>query len=169
MTNTFKSLAVIFSYLGFVKSQQCYVNGEVFGTFNNVHSSSSYNECLNYCQKESSCTCFTYYEDTKECVEFSNCFSLDETCSTCLSGEKECTQVSLCNVNGKCIGEQIGTITVDKETECLSQCKSTPTCEYYTYRTDNSSCELLKGCSVIEPCPNCHSGQKDCYPWNQGM
>lgn len=158
-----KILVYIFSLTSAVTCQlQCHVEGEVDGTFYDVHAVTSYNECLAFCNADSFCDCFTYYKDINECAEFSVCQSLNATCTNCFSGQHNCTEFYDCDIDGLCNGDLVGISTADTEYDCLSQCEDNPACEYYAYRGDDGSCVLLKDCAVVNPCENCHSGQRDC-------
>lgn len=158
-----ESVLVLFiSLFSFTIAQQCYLRGEIVGTFYDGHAVYSYNECLAYCNNSTYCLCFTYNEMRDECIEFSYCEGLDITCSSCYSGERNCPVELLCNIDGLCNGRLVDYGLVASETECSSQCELNAACEFYAYREDDGTCALLEDCSEIQFCPTCHSGQKGC-------
>ena len=163
-----KFVILLLCCLASAHSQQCHVQGEVVGAINGVHDVTSYNECLNYCQANADCSCFTYYEDRRECQEFSEYNSLDISCSTCISGEPACPEYHNCNIDGLCIGTPVDEVIVDSEAACLSQCKANADCAYYAYQGTDDTCFLLADCSDVFPCTDCHSGERACSISSEG-
>jgi len=48
-------------------------------------------DCRKDCQFDPSCNWFTYYKEARYCQLHRNCTKLDnQTCTDCLSGEKDC-------------------------------------------------------------------------------
>lgn len=46
--------------------------------------------CLEKCKEIADCQWFTFLSDFGACYFFSDCAAIDESCSTCVSGEKRC-------------------------------------------------------------------------------
>ena len=158
----FRLLILSFFWLTPVLCQQCYVLGSVEGIFHDAHVVTSYNECLNYCKNDTDCKCFTYYQDNNDCAEFTFCSALDISCTTCYSGEPECSEEIRCDIDGLCNGVLIELTITESEADCLARCKEVTDCEFYAYRGDDGNCALLEDCSDVFPCGECHSGEKDC-------
>ena len=61
------------------------------------------------------------------------------------------------------MGVSIGTIVgVSDPFECLSHCKDTPDCEWYTSNPGTASCTLYSTCAInVDDCPDCVCGEKD--------
>ena len=47
-------------------------------------------DCLDACQSDPECQWFTYNFPTSACFLFSDCELFDETCSECISGQRNC-------------------------------------------------------------------------------
>ena len=163
-----KVVIFLFYCLASAKSQQCHVQGKVNGVIKLAHVVTSYNECLNYCKADTACTCFTYYEDLGECVEFSEFNSLDTSCMTCISGETACPEFNNCNIDGFCGGTLIDIKIANSEADCLARCQADDNCAFYAYQGTDGSCALLEDCSNVTPCTDCHSGERTCSISSQG-
>ena len=164
-----KVVILSFYFITTAYCQKCHVQGEAEGLLYIGHIAPSYNDCLNLCKDDSFfCSCFTYYEELANCIEFSECFSLDSTCTTCLSGEQDCTEYYQCDIDGLCSGEIIDVSLEGSEADCLALCQSHPRCEFYGYQGQDGTCVLLEDCSNINPCTDCHSGQRSCSISSQG-
>ena len=50
----------------------------------------SENKCLELCQASVSCTWYTFEKTINVCLMFHNCSSIDESCTSCTSGESGC-------------------------------------------------------------------------------
>ena len=153
---------LLLCHLSLVKSQQCYVRGEIQGVFIDGHVADSYNECLSNCNNDAACLYFTYNAMRRECIEFSIYQSLDTGCTNCYSGERDCPTILECNIDGLCSGVLVDYGVVSSENDCLNECKLNPSCQFYAYREDDGTCALLEDCLEITDCQTCHSGQKDC-------
>ena len=149
-------------YLVYANGQQCHIQGEVNGVLDFAHVVTSYNECLDYCKVDPACSCFTHYEDIGECVGFSEYLSLDNTCTTCLSGERDCAEYQDCDIDGFCRGTLVDITIADSEADCLVICQANVNCTYYAYQEQDGSCALLKDCNDVDPCTGCHSGERTC-------
>ena len=72
----------------------CWIGGECKG--NKIHiapSPQSKEECLEECKITFGCKWFTFHQyksPQPACLLFSDCSSIDETCETCISGERRC-------------------------------------------------------------------------------
>ena len=68
-----------------------FVSGECEGhRVSVVIESNSANKCLEHCQAIPECFWFTFLAEFEACYFFSDCNTIDETCTTCVSGEKGC-------------------------------------------------------------------------------
>jgi hypothetical protein len=67
-------------------SEFTYIQGKI----DNSMQVSNKEECLVFCKGDPTCTWFTYFPAAKECFLFSDCPTIDETCTECLSGEFSC-------------------------------------------------------------------------------
>jgi len=47
-----------------------------------------------------------------------------------------------CEISGECTGELIGFSSQNSSAECLSSCKDTDGCTWYTYGPEDEICEL---------------------------
>ncbi len=77
-----------------------------------------------------------------------------------------------CSIPGQCIDSELIKPEVDQdEKSCLSECKSTEECLWYTFDTSNGLCELFKNCVdiSIDECPDCISGRVDCPLYQCGL
>ena len=116
------------------------------------------------CQDNVRCECFTYFQTSNGCSEYSDCESLNQTCSTCLSGLKDCPVQLLCNQQGFCNGHIDGEPEfLPDEEACLDKCKADANCEWYSYNKNTGACTLLRDCPFLDlTCTECSSGQRDC-------
>ena len=73
----------------------CWAQGECEGTIDRVVAASSKEDCLRLCQVEPSCRWFTFYEPSSLCILMKNCPTIDESCTTCVSGERRCKGPSM--------------------------------------------------------------------------
>ena len=50
------------------------------------------------------------------------------------------------------------------EEECLADCKVEPGCQWYTWSSVTSGCDLMDNCDDFDStaCPGCVVGQKEC-------
>ena len=163
-----KALLVLLSILTFnslqTLAQNCSIPGEVDGIVIEVTTVNDYNQCLNTCQLNTRCECFTYYGSNKNCLEYSDCESLNLTCTSCLSGVPGCDALLSCNQQGFCNGHIDGLpIPVADENECLNTCKVDANCKWYVYNSESGDCTLLRDCTFLDStCTTCSSGQKEC-------
>ena len=71
----------------------CWIKGECLGTEVQFLSTQTKEECLEACKNTLACAWFTFRSFKSQepiCQLFSDCSSLDETCETCISGERRC-------------------------------------------------------------------------------
>ena len=109
----------------------CKVPGEVNGIILTSENAADYYECLENCKYGEYCETFTYYETENNCAHFLNATSLDESCTTCVSGNRDCPILSTnCQVRGRCIGNLVKTASLNSEGECLQACKSDDLCKW---------------------------------------
>ena len=76
----------------------CWVEGECKGNEIHVSPSQTKEDCLAECQSTFGCKWFTFRtfkSPQPVCFLFSDCPSIDETCETCISGERRCEQGGL--------------------------------------------------------------------------
>lgn len=154
-------------FLG-INCQQCYLEGKVNGVIHDAHSATSYNDCLNFCKNDTACSWFTFYASENQCAQFSLFDSIDMSCTTCLSGERNCSNILQCDIDGFCNGVLVDLKSADSERDCLILCQDDPRCQYYAYHEDGGSCALLEDCIEVLPCDDCHSGEKSCSITSQG-
>jgi len=129
-------------------------------------------ECRQLCQDTEGCEYLTYFNASGDlfrevCYTFSSC---EETysCQNCASETQWCYAVCGKRFYGV-IGNNLIDVAgdVDSESDCKDICKSTDTCTYYTYFTEDDlhskACVLLS--SLMGPfqnCDTCLTGAVDC-------
>eukprot|EP00095_Tigriopus_kingsejongensis_P009905 maker-scaffold470_size172058-snap-gene-0.38 protein:Tk09905 transcript:maker-scaffold470_size172058-snap-gene-0.38-mRNA-1 annotation:"hypothetical protein" len=114
------------------------------------------------------CEWFTWHSNSELCNMVSGCSTLDDSCTTCTSGENEC-QVDpgsdfQCGVEGECLGSILDTFSDVDVDACLAGCKDNSKCTWYTYYPDRKVCILFQECTFKPgPCSNdCVSGEQGC-------
>ena len=72
--------------------------------------------------------------------------------------------VQECGIPGLCIGVQVGYSIEESENACLSQCRITDDCAWYSFDSNGGLCSLTSNCDEIEECisDNCVHGQREC-------
>ena len=68
----------------------CFVQGQCEGLLDFGLETNSATECLDVCQSFDQCTWFTYKPEVQLCLLYQTCTTLDETCTTCISGQQGC-------------------------------------------------------------------------------
>ena len=68
----------------------CWVRGECEGTIDRVDEVETLEECLDLCKQSTTCRWFTFYEPSSPCILMKDCTTIDESCTSCISGEKRC-------------------------------------------------------------------------------
>ena len=118
-----------------------------------------------------SCAWFTYFQRTSYCQLYKNCFRIDpSSCKECLSGEKDCSAPELkCWVTGQCKEDPFATNITTSSEECLEACQLESDCEWFTFDTKDSSCNLHKKCSSLIGCETCISGNTKCRVTSKGI
>ncbi len=77
-----------------------------------------------------------------------------------------------CSIPGQCIdGELITLESLESEKACLSECRDTEDCAWYTFDNKLNICELFKTCPDVsqDQCPDCLSGESDCSFYQCGL
>ena len=70
---------------------QCWVQGQCQGNLLQTIPAATQEECLDQCKATQGCKWFTFGDDPAPfCLLFHDCPILDETCSSCISGEGRC-------------------------------------------------------------------------------
>lgn len=69
---------------------QCWVPGSCTGTFIFLTDEPSKERCLDACNANAESVWFTFKMDEKVCYLFQDCAELDESCTNCVSGHKDC-------------------------------------------------------------------------------
>jgi len=69
-----------------------------------------------------------------------------------------------CDVPGECIGQLIGFTSQDTSPDCLSTCKGTEGCTWYTFRPEEKICNIMQTCTEVDEdnCESCISGEVEC-------
>jgi len=75
-----------------------------------------------------------------------------------------CISALQCDVPGECVGNLIGFTSQNSSTECLSTCKDTEECTWYTFVGGDNFCSLLQSCTEVneDTCGTCVSGEVAC-------
>ncbi|TRY74816.1 hypothetical protein TCAL_05662 [Tigriopus californicus] len=147
---------------------QCWVVGECLGSNMGVTFTDNKEDCLKACQEATNCEWFTWHSDSKLCNKFSTCPTLDDSCTTCISGENECESDPgsdfQCNVEGECYGDILGTFPNIDGDDCLAECKKNSQCKWYTYYVTQKACLLFGSCDFqAGSCSSqCVSGEQGC-------
>lgn len=130
-------ILAIFTFIifcGYVHSItiDCRVQGLVNGIILKSEPAESYDDCLQNCIDNNYCEVFTYHDTRKDCAHFLNATSFDDTCTDCLSGNRECpfSVPTSCQVVGNCIGDLVTVIPKNSEGECLQSCKLEDRCNW---------------------------------------
>jgi hypothetical protein len=81
---------------------QCWIQGQCEGNLLETEPMSTKEECLQLCKSTKGCNWFTFNNlsdanSASYCILLHDCPRLDETCSSCISGERRCQQ----EANGK--------------------------------------------------------------------
>lgn len=71
-------------------SGECWIPGRCQGVLTNIVQSETKEECLQNCKSASDCTWFTFETSGGTCSQFNSCPTVDDSCSTCVSGESIC-------------------------------------------------------------------------------
>ena len=74
------------------KEPECWIPGECTGVLDHFEAAQSKEECLGLCKSMIGCGWFTFREPSSPCFLFKDCPSIDETCDSCISGERRCKQ-----------------------------------------------------------------------------
>ena len=69
---------------------QCWIRGKCLGTVYHSEMTENGNACLALCKSNAGCAWFTFFGEFSECVLYQDCQSFDESCSRCVSGERNC-------------------------------------------------------------------------------
>ena len=74
-----------------------------------------------------------------------------------------------CGLEGLCVGNMFHNGTVDSPDDCLSDCKSTKDCQWFSFakfnESERPSCYLYYDCATLEvdeSCMSCISGEQRC-------
>ena len=98
-------LSLVISITLTTHAQECHVPGSVNGIYHYSRNSTSYNNCLDLCKTDNDCQCFTYFGTNDDCVEFSDCISINPAaCTNCYSGFSDCPTYLECDIQGLCQG-----------------------------------------------------------------
>jgi hypothetical protein len=62
------------------------------GNFIMADTKNSSADCLKFCQSQEECQWYSYFLDTLDCTLTSDCPIIDDTCSNCVHGQKECEE-----------------------------------------------------------------------------
>ena len=169
-----KKLYIVFAVIACIfgttiRAQECYVPGELNGIYHYSQNATSYNACLDLCKADTECKYFTFNGGTNVCIEYILYTSIDSaTCSICFSGERNCSAIQECNIQGLCQGTYITTLTELSLPQCQETCKNENRCRYFAYNGPYEECTLLESCIDRFNCTGCVSGQKDCPIIGQG-
>ena len=166
------TLLVLLLFISGTEQRECFKKGECKESFQITGSvlDNQY-ECRKACQSSMSCAWFTYFQRTSYCQLYKNCFRIDpSSCKECLSGEKDCSAPELkCWVTGQCKEDPFATNTTTSSEECLEACQLESDCEWFTFDTKDSSCNLHKKCSSLIGCETCISGNTKCRVTSKGI
>jgi len=126
--------------------------------------------CRKECQMNSFCKWFTFFKDTTYCQLYRDCVILDDqSCSDCLSGEKDCSPPEIkCGLTGKCRGEAFSTKSAQTTDECLKLCQAEASCNWFTFYGKQQSCHLFTSCNNLDGCDACVSGNSKCSAESRG-
>ena len=125
-------IGLVTSYVAGQDPIGCHVQGDITGIVLKSEHVVDYNECLQNCKQDPNCSVFTYDDDFKDCAHFLNATFLDDSCTTCISGNRDCQlyQASNCQIEGRCIGELVSVMPKTSEGECLQSCKQDDSCKW---------------------------------------
>jgi hypothetical protein len=69
----------------------------------------------------------------------------------------------VCDVQGSCTNDAFHSELIESADECLLLCNSFDSCEWFTFVTALSECQLRDSCPTIdETCSSCISGERGC-------
>lgn len=94
----------------------CDQTGEcLHATIVGAHIEDTYNQCLDICRdNDEFCRYFTHDDMTKDCILYLDCPQFDSnSCSSCKTGQPNCTSQYTCFESGFCVGVSVGHETVD--------------------------------------------------------
>ncbi len=158
-----------------VKEKQCFVPGECTqGLHVDFQWAKDQNECLSLCNDNFMCRWFTFYPTTSTCQLFVTCGTIETSqCHKCVTGQRDCIPVEpLCFISGKCIGNVVKTEQgVSRKDDCLSACKTTKTCSWFTFYSKLSTCVLMRNCIIQDATEGevCLYGQAACQPKRKNL
>lgn len=103
----------------------------------------------------------------QQCLQFSNCITLDESCQNCYSGQRECYDNNAGNcttINGCCQGTSIDYSSAQDANECKEKCEASSDCEWFSFNVAQKFCVLLRDCPSVtnEDQDICTSGSVNC-------
>ena len=90
---------------------------------------------------------------------------IDASCTTCRSGEKGCTEIDdlICDRSGICDGNFVGITKTNSAQGCLSACKNTAGCGWFSFDGSVNDCLMTENClDLVETCAECVNGQVNC-------
>lgn len=141
---------------------QCW-QGSVTASF----ASQGFEHCLQTCKNQTNCQWATLYHG-QQCLLYSSCQYIDEDCTDCYSGNRECPLSSEdnCLMRGKaCLGLNVTSFQADNVEQCYDGCKNNNQCSYYSFY--DNECNLLKSCSMMIDVPGSKVGVRHCnWPSN---
>ena len=146
----------------------CDLEGKCEGTFISGQAGIDKEGCVENCQIITDCNFWTHDSIQSLCYLFADCPSLDESCSECVSGQRNCTQEPIdpptgCDLDGKCDGTTVNYKLTDDRDACVLFCQSNADCAFWTYDSAQTLCYLFSDCPVLdETCLACVSGEREC-------
>ena len=72
------------------QAYSCFIQGQCSGVAELTIQTINANECLDLCKTVDQCTWFSFNSDDSLCNLYQTCPTLDETCTSCVTGQKEC-------------------------------------------------------------------------------
>ena len=90
MLNLPKILLLFLAFCKISLASECWVHGRCKGYLVDLNGAASQEKCLEHCKDLPNCKWFTYDQAQKYCATYSQCTNLDESCTTCVSGEQKC-------------------------------------------------------------------------------
>ena len=127
-------------------------------------------ECRDGCASDPACNYFTWFEDEPDyCLQYRDCDGYDpDACQNCYTGNENCTVIDYeCLEYGFCYNAKlVASDFTENPKSCLSLCRSTPMCNYFSYDGNNAGfCLLTEDCPAMDPgCidSSCVYGQVEC-------